>query len=41
MSIGEIFERLKKTYCGNVGVEYLHIQATEKADGFNQRLNQI
>ena len=30
MSIGEIFERLKKTYCGNVGVEYLHIQATEK-----------
>jgi 2-oxoglutarate dehydrogenase E1 component len=30
MQIGEIFERLKKTYCGNVGVEYLHLQATEK-----------
>jgi len=30
MSIGEIFQRLKETYCGNVGVEYLHIQATEK-----------
>ena len=30
MSIGEIFDRLKKTYCGNIGVEYLHIQATEK-----------
>jgi 2-oxoglutarate dehydrogenase E1 component len=30
MQIGEIFDRLKKTYCGNVGVEYLHLQATEK-----------
>ena len=30
MKIGEIFDRLKKTYCGNVGVEYLHLQATEK-----------
>ena len=30
MSIGEVFERLKRTYCGNVGVEYLHIQATAK-----------
>ena len=30
MSVGEVFDRLKKTYCGNVGVEYLHIQETEK-----------
>ena len=30
LSIGEVVERLKRTYCGNVGVEYLHIQATEK-----------
>ena len=30
MSIGEIIDRLKKTYCGNVGVEYLHLQTTEK-----------
>ena len=30
MKVGEILERLKKTYCGNVGVEYLHLQATEK-----------
>ena len=30
MSIGEVVERLKRTYCGNVGVEYLHIQATAK-----------
>ena len=30
MQIGEVFDRLKKTYCGNVGVEYLHLQATEK-----------
>lgn len=30
MSVGTLFKRLKNTYCGNVGVEYLHIQATEK-----------
>jgi len=30
MSIGEVVERLKRTYCGNIGVEYLHIQATDK-----------
>ena len=30
MQVGEILDRLKKTYCGNVGVEYLHLQATEK-----------
>ena len=30
MAIGEIFNQLKSTYCGNVGVEYLHIQETEK-----------
>lgn len=30
MSIGEILDRLKKTYCGNIGVEYLHLQTTEK-----------
>ena len=30
MKVGEILDRLKTTYCGNVGVEYLHLQATEK-----------
>ena len=30
MSVAEVFDRLKRTYCGNVGVEYLHIQETEK-----------
>jgi 2-oxoglutarate dehydrogenase E1 component len=30
MSVGDLFKRLKNTYCGNVGVEYQHIQATEK-----------
>lgn len=30
MSMSEVFDRLQKTYCGNIGVEYLHIQATEK-----------
>lgn len=30
MSIGEILDRLRKTYCENIGVEYLHLQTTEK-----------
>ena len=30
MSIGEILNRLRKTYCENIGVEYLHLQTTEK-----------
>ena len=30
MKVGEIIDRLRKTYCGNIGVEYLHIQETEK-----------
>ncbi len=38
MSVGEIFERLKRTYCGNVGVEYLHIQATEKRRWIQSRI---
>ena len=41
MKVGEILERLRKTYCGNVGVEYLHLQATEKEDGFNRRSSQM
>ena len=38
MSVGEIFERLKRTYCGSVGVEYLHIQATEKRRWIQSRI---
>ena len=30
MTMKDILDRLKKTYCGNVGVEYLHLQATDK-----------
>ncbi len=38
MSIGEILNRLKKTYCGNVGVEYLHLQTTEKRRWIQSRI---
>ena len=38
MSIGEILDRLKRTYCENVGVEYLHIQATEKRRWIQSRI---
>ena len=39
MSIGEILDRLKKTYCENIGVEYLHIQTTEKRRWIQSKLN--
>ena len=28
--VGQLLDQLKKTYCRNIGVEYLHIQETEK-----------
>ena len=30
MPLRELLDRLKKTYCGSIGVEYLHIQETKK-----------
>jgi 2-oxoglutarate dehydrogenase E1 component len=30
MSVRELIERLNRTYCGSIGVEYLHIQETSK-----------
>ena len=38
MSMGEILERLKRTYCGNVGIEYLHLQATNKRRWIQARM---
>ena len=38
MSVGEVFDRLNRTYCGNVACEYLHIQATHKRRWLQARM---
>ena len=38
MSVRELLDRLKKTYCGSVGVEYLHIQETPKRRWLQKRM---
>jgi len=38
MRVGELIEGLRETYCGNVGVEYLHIQETAKRRWIQSRI---
>ena len=38
MTLGELIGNLQKTYCGNIGVEYLHIQATNKRRWLQTRI---
>ena len=38
LSLGELIERLDKTYCGTVGFEYLHIQETSKRRWIQARI---
>ena len=36
--VGQLLDQLKKTYCRNIGVEYLHIQETEKRRWLQKRM---
>lgn len=38
MSVGEVIERLRKTYCGSIGLEYIHIQETAKRRWIQARI---
>eukprot|EP00746_Dinoflagellata_sp_MGD_P001864 gnl/MRDRNA2_/MRDRNA2_103542_c0_seq1.p1 gnl/MRDRNA2_/MRDRNA2_103542_c0~~gnl/MRDRNA2_/MRDRNA2_103542_c0_seq1.p1 ORF type:complete len:1180 (+),score=256.97 gnl/MRDRNA2_/MRDRNA2_103542_c0_seq1:123-3662(+) len=38
MTFNEVFANLKKTYCGTVGVEYMHIQELEKQNWIRDRV---
>lgn len=38
LSVGELVQDLKKTYCGSIGVEYLHIQETRKRRWLQARM---
>ncbi len=37
-SLGEIFARVQKTYCGTIGAEYMHINETEQKRWIQDRL---
>ncbi len=38
MSVADLLENLRCTYCGSIGVEYLHIQATNKRRWLQARM---
>ena len=40
-SLGQILSTLKDTYCGSIGVEYLHIQDPEQKSWIQQRIENI
>ncbi|UTM58263.1 2-oxoglutarate dehydrogenase E1 component [Photobacterium sp. CCB-ST2H9] len=41
MKLSEIYEALKKTYCGSIGAEYMHITDTEEKRWIQQRLESV
>ncbi len=38
LSVADLIERLKRTYCGTVGIEYIHIQETPKRRWLQSRI---
>ncbi|GGI88927.1 2-oxoglutarate dehydrogenase E1 component [Legionella impletisoli] len=41
MPLSEIYELLKKTYCGSIGIEYMHIANTEERLWIQQKLERV
>ncbi|PSU24196.1 2-oxoglutarate dehydrogenase E1 component [Photobacterium kishitanii] len=41
MKLSEIYAALKKTYCGSIGAEYMHITDTEEKRWIQQRLESV
>jgi 2-oxoglutarate dehydrogenase E1 component len=39
-TLREIYDALRKTYCGTIGIEYMHINRTEEVSWFQQRMEQ-
>lgn len=38
MPLGEIYQALQATYCGSIGIEYMHISNQEEIDWIQQRM---
>jgi 2-oxoglutarate dehydrogenase E1 component len=41
MRLGDIFHALKKTYCGSIGAEYMHITSTEEKRWIQHQLESV
>ncbi|WED22537.1 2-oxoglutarate dehydrogenase E1 component [Vibrio sp. JC009] len=41
MQLGDLFDALKKTYCGSIGAEYMHMTNTEQKRWVQQRLESV
>ncbi|MCG7585266.1 2-oxoglutarate dehydrogenase E1 component [Photobacterium sp. OFAV2-7] len=41
MKLSEIYDALKKTYCGSIGAEYMHITNTDEKRWLQQRLESV
>lgn len=41
MPLGELYKALKTTYCGSIGVEYMHITSTEEKRWLQQRFESV
>jgi 2-oxoglutarate dehydrogenase E1 component len=40
-TLREIYNALRKTYCSTIGIEYMHINATEEVEWLQQRIEQV
>ena len=41
MKLGDLHKALKKTYCGSIGAEYMHITSTDEKRWLQQRLESV
>lgn len=41
MTLDEIYQSLRKTYCGSIGIEYMHISNTEEVEWIQQRMESV
>ncbi|MGL9750438.1 MAG: 2-oxoglutarate dehydrogenase E1 component [Symbiopectobacterium sp.] len=41
MKLGELYDALKRTYCGSIGAEYMHITSTDEKRWIQQRIESI
>ncbi|WP_286266609.1 2-oxoglutarate dehydrogenase E1 component [Thalassotalea atypica] len=41
MKLGDLYKSLRKTYCGSIGAEYMHMTSTEEKRWIQQRLESV
>ncbi len=41
MTLGDLYKALRKTYCGSVGAEYMHITSTDEKRWLQQRIESV